>query len=224
MIRHLAGTTLVAAVALALAPPAQAQYRGGGRPANAMPFMGQYGNVLPGGQYGWSQPGYGYQSYGWNQPGYGWTQQGYSNGYRSGVFPQYGAAPQYGTAPQYGYPSDGIMQAQYLPAGTTQSQNTSARVTVQLPANAKLQVDDQQSPLTGPTRMLVTPPLEQGKKFGYTLKAEWDDNGRPVTQERTVSFQAGQSVTVDFNQAAPKTTSEPVGAPAAPATPTAPPG
>jgi uncharacterized protein (TIGR03000 family) len=180
MVRHLAGTTLAAALALILAPPAHAQDCGG------------YGSYVAGGQYGSPQQAY---------------NAGYANGY----------------APQYGYAApDGTTQSFYPPGGNAQSLGNSAQIPVRLPANAQLWVDDQQSPLTGPNRILVTPPLEQGKTYSYTLKAQWDDNGRPVTQERKVSFQAGRSATVDFNQPAPRAMPEPTATPVAPA-PAAPP-
>ena len=52
-----------------------------------------------------------------------------------------------------------------------------------------------------------------------------NENGKPVTQERAANFQAGGQTTVDFtqpeSQAAPRTTPEPIGAPAAPQNPPA---
>jgi len=76
---------------------------------------------------------------------------------------------------------------------------TTALITVRLPADAKLMVDDLPTPQTGAVRQFVTPgALESGKTYHYTLKAEWMDNGQPVKRERKVDFQAGGQVNVDF--------------------------
>jgi uncharacterized protein (TIGR03000 family) len=111
----------------------------------------------------------------------------------------------------YGQAYGGVQtQSAYAPA------TNAARIVVRLPADAQLWVDDYQSNQTGPVRQLNTPAsLEPGRAYHYTLKAQWNQNGQPVTQERTVSFQAGQSVDVDFNQPA-ATTAEPIAPPATP--------
>jgi uncharacterized protein (TIGR03000 family) len=112
-----------------------------------------------------------------------------------------------------------VTQSLYQPSGNA------ARLTVRLPANARLWVEDYQVQQTGPVRVLTTPTLQPGQPYYYTLKAQWDDNGRPVTQERTAQFQAGGDTTVDFTRPAPPTATEPTTAPAAPPTPpAAPPG
>jgi uncharacterized protein (TIGR03000 family) len=118
----------------------------------------------------------------------------------------------------YGQAYGGMQtQSAYTPA------SNAARIVVRLPADAQLWVDDYQSTQTGPVRQLNTPAsLEPGKTYHYTLKAQWNQNGQPVTQERAVSFQAGQSVDVDFNQPA-ATTAEPIAPPATPPTPANPP-
>jgi len=47
--------------------------------------------------------------------------------------------------------------------------------------------------------MFTTPPLDSGN-YSYRISAAWDQNGRQVTQERTVNVRAGQTATVDFAQ------------------------
>jgi uncharacterized protein (TIGR03000 family) len=238
----------LAAAALALVPATQAQQNPGGRAGGGMPFGGgrygpfpggQYGGYYPGGQYGGYQSGYGSRypgNYGgysggyYQPPGYGYP--GAYNPYQPSAVPQYGygqpyAVPPTGSAPQYpaAQPS-GVSQSAYPPSGNT------ARLTVRLPADAQLWVDDYQTRKTGTVRVLTTPALQPGQTYHYTLKARWDDNGRPVTQERTVDFQAGGDATVDFTQptppAAPQTAPEPVAPPVAkpavPPPPAAPPG
>jgi uncharacterized protein (TIGR03000 family) len=76
------------------------------------------------------------------------------------------------------------------PAGGT------ARIEIKAPLDARLVVEGQAWP-TG-QRSIVTPPLETGKNYIYTLKLEQERGGRPETLTREVSFRAGEAVTVDF--------------------------
>ncbi len=54
---------------------------------------------------------------------------------------------------------------------TTQGKDA-ARVTVKLPADARLYVDGVPCPLTSATRSFDTPELDAGRSYYYTLKAE----------------------------------------------------
>lgn len=203
MIRHLVsarvGMALAAVAALALALPAEAQMRGGRYTGGQQYFPGQ--QYIPGQQYFPGQ--YGYQS-GYGYPGY---NQGYPGGYvqTPGTmygYPGYYTPNQQFTTPQYGYvqqpyqmnQAGGVTQAMYQPTGNA------ARLTVKLPANAKLWVENHEMQQTGPVRVMNSPPLQPGQTYHYTLKAQWDDNGKQETQERTVNIQAGADATVDFNQ------------------------
>lgn len=76
--------------------------------------------------------------------------------------------------------------------------NDIARITVRLPADAKLFVDNTECPLSSAVRTFATPKLEQGKKYYYTLKAEAKQNGQTVVQSQRVTMTAGQQVNVDF--------------------------
>jgi uncharacterized protein (TIGR03000 family) len=74
-----------------------------------------------------------------------------------------------------------------------------AKITVQLPADAKLFVDDKLCTLTSDTRTFETPKLETGKKYGYTLRAEAARDGKTVQAVRKVVMTAGEAVTVKFD-------------------------
>jgi uncharacterized protein (TIGR03000 family) len=76
-----------------------------------------------------------------------------------------------------------------------------ARVTVVLPAGARLYVNDVAVSASG-SQTFETPKLEKGKKFFYTVKAEFQRDGRTVSDNQRVSVEAGKSVTVDFTRAA----------------------
>jgi uncharacterized protein (TIGR03000 family) len=84
--------------------------------------------------------------------------------------------------------------------GTTAKAETEmapASVTVVLPANAKLTVNDVIVNAAG-KQTFQTPKLEKGKSYFYTVKAEVVRNGKPVTETRRIDVTAGKTVTVDF--------------------------
>jgi len=206
---------LVAAVVLTFTPAAHAQrglFRGGGNSGGYMPGYG-YGPYSGFGQ------GYGYGGLGYNTyPGFNTYQYGYSN---VPLYSNY--APGYSATPGYYYGSPNVVTPNYqmtpnyrmypnamtgMPAnvqGQTQSMyaapSNAALIAVIVPADAQLWIDNQQSQQTGPQRQIVTPAtLEPGKTYHYTLKAQWTENGQPVVREKSVDFQAGGQVTVDFTK------------------------
>jgi uncharacterized protein (TIGR03000 family) len=85
-------------------------------------------------------------------------------------------------------------------AGTaTESEKASpARLTVELPADARLFVDDVSCPLTSAKRSFETPKLEPGQKYTCTLRAEVVRDGKTVSKVRRVEMRAGADVQVKF--------------------------
>jgi uncharacterized protein (TIGR03000 family) len=67
-----------------------------------------------------------------------------------------------------------------------------ASIEVALPADALLTIDGQATRSTSSYRRLVTPPLEAGRSFRYTLRAQVERSGRTITAEREVLVRAGQ--------------------------------
>lgn len=86
-------------------------------------------------------------------------------------------------------------------AGSTPSANV-ARITVNLPAEAKLYVDNVACPLTSNVRSFNTPALQPGQKYYYTLKMELERDGVTSSQQQRVFIAAGQQINVDFNATA----------------------
>lgn len=74
-----------------------------------------------------------------------------------------------------------------------------ARITVILPAEAKLLVDDVVCPLTSDVRSFNTPTLQSGTSYFYVMKMEVEKDGRTITESRRVRMVAGQHVEVNFN-------------------------
>ena len=77
-----------------------------------------------------------------------------------------------------------------------------ARITVRLPADARLFVNGEACALTSNTRSFETPRLQPGREYAYTLKAEVVRDGRTRSESRQVVFQAGKQVQVEFKLAA----------------------
>jgi uncharacterized protein (TIGR03000 family) len=73
-----------------------------------------------------------------------------------------------------------------------------ARVTVKLPSDARLYVDNIVCPLTSDTRTFNTPELDVGRSYFYTLKAEVVRDGEKLTRSTRVVVEAGKDVTVEF--------------------------
>jgi uncharacterized protein (TIGR03000 family) len=75
-----------------------------------------------------------------------------------------------------------------------------ARITVKLPAEARLYVDGVLCPLTSATRSFTTPELAAGQKYYYTLKAEVVRAGETLAARKRVIVEAGKEVTVEFTE------------------------
>ena len=134
---------------------------GGGRRSRGCGgcYGGGYGGCYGGGYGGCYGGGYG--------GGYGGC---YGGGYGGVVMPHVPAQPMPGPGP-------------VTPGGgkKTGMDNTApATIVVTLPANAKLKVDDYVSQSTGAERTFITPPLQVGREFHYTLKVE--QNGKEKSQ------------------------------------------
>jgi uncharacterized protein (TIGR03000 family) len=74
-----------------------------------------------------------------------------------------------------------------------------AQITVRLPADARLWVDNVACPLTSDRRSFATPRLQPGRQYAYTLRAEVRRDGRQVSESRRVNVAAGRQVNVRFD-------------------------
>lgn len=74
-----------------------------------------------------------------------------------------------------------------------------ATVVVHMPQNAQLFVEGKAVPIDPATGGFVTPKLEAGGKYVYTLKAEVVRDGRVVTETKEVSVRAGEVTRVRFD-------------------------
>jgi uncharacterized protein (TIGR03000 family) len=76
-----------------------------------------------------------------------------------------------------------------------------ARITVKLPSDARLWVDQVECPLTSAVRSFNTLPLQPGQRYAYTLRMQVQRDGLTIGESRRVEIAAGRQVEVDFNQA-----------------------
>jgi len=72
-------------------------------------------------------------------------------------------------------------------------------ILVNLPADARLSVDGAKTTSTSSTRTLVTPDLEPGYDYVYTLQANVVRDGQTVTQSQRVTVRAGEQTRVSFD-------------------------
>jgi uncharacterized protein (TIGR03000 family) len=73
-----------------------------------------------------------------------------------------------------------------------------AKVIVSLPAAAKLAIDGNATTSTAAERTFVSPALEAGKDYQYTLTAELVRDGKNVTETKTIIVRAGETTNVNF--------------------------
>jgi uncharacterized protein (TIGR03000 family) len=73
-----------------------------------------------------------------------------------------------------------------------------AYVNAIVPSGAALYFQGQLMSPTGTFRAFVSPPLIPGRDYLYSVRATWIENGREVTQERSVPVRAGERVDVDL--------------------------
>src|SRR5262249_13133301 len=71
--------------------------------------------------------------------------------------------------------------------------------------DAKVLFDDHLTKQKGTKRFFVTPPLDAGRPFSYTLTVKWwPNNYTEVIRTRVVEVKAGTEIEVDFRKPDPK--------------------
>jgi uncharacterized protein (TIGR03000 family) len=88
--------------------------------------------------------------------------------------------------------------------GAEKAVGTPAKLTLHVPADAKLFVNDRAVKTdTGEVRQFTTPPLEPGQEYAYTFRVEAMHEGKPVRETRQVRFRAGSELQVAFPKVTP---------------------
>ncbi len=76
--------------------------------------------------------------------------------------------------------------------------STNAKVVVELPANAKLYVNDVLVQAAAGVQTFHTPALEPGKAYFYLVRIEMMRDGQPLSETRRIIVRAGQVARADF--------------------------
>ena len=86
-----------------------------------------------------------------------------------------------------------------MPAPKTREEARSAApatIVVSLPADATLRVDNYTTVSKSATRVIVSPKLDAGKEFYYTLTGEIQRDGKPVVATKQINIRAGEETRV----------------------------
>jgi uncharacterized protein (TIGR03000 family) len=76
---------------------------------------------------------------------------------------------------------------------------TPATIVVSLPANAKLTIDNDATEQSSSQRVFVSPALQPGRDYHYTLEARFEQDGKPVVLKQEVAVRAGRTTPVTFS-------------------------
>lgn len=76
-----------------------------------------------------------------------------------------------------------------------------ARVAIQVPDDAEVEIEGVRMQQGGAVRDFVTPPLDPGKKYDYAIGAAWLENGKVISRQRMVNVQPGDNLDVDMRKA-----------------------
>jgi uncharacterized protein (TIGR03000 family) len=159
---------------------------------------GYYGS-LSGGYYGAMPIQGGYYSAMPYEGGYSYSAPSGYPIYSSGTIPSQGTY-------QYGWPFDAVEGSNnYYDSNSS----APATIVVSVPADAKLTFDGNATQSSDSVRTFTSPPLQPGKDYQYTLRAEVTRDGKKVERTREVNVRAGQTsqVNIDFaEQLAPPNT------------------
>lgn len=157
---------------------------------------GWYSNTY---SYAWQYPWYAYYNYS-HGPYANWMAgQGYA------WYTSCGGCGLYGCG--YAHPAAGVMAPPKDPhhnhpapvPGPKDKKPEPGKLTIDLPADAKLLFNGTAASGTGATRTFSTVPLEPGTDYGYELTAEVVRDGRVVTVTERVVVRAGETAKVTLN-------------------------
>ena len=77
-----------------------------------------------------------------------------------------------------------------------------ANLIIQVPADARLEVDGESTRQSGATRRFVSPPLKPGARYSYHLQVWFWEGGKMIVRKRTVHVRAGETSTADMRKPA----------------------
>jgi uncharacterized protein (TIGR03000 family) len=224
--RALAAAACAALALLSLAPAGRAQ-------TSVTPELGQP-SMTAGNPYYQVRPLVPYQTYGPRTVGSSAWGPGYTPIFMStintpGVYGRYVMTTTTLGFPEYRQPTF-YPSVAYNEAGPTLTTTLAPRagvtgvgdaaaaaIRVRVPADAELLFEGVRTSPVGPVRDFVTPPLEVGRDYRYSVVARWMDAGRETRESRDVLVRAGDRLSLDLTvPESPTLRTAPAPAPAAP--------
>jgi uncharacterized protein (TIGR03000 family) len=199
------GILLLVGAAALVTPGSGWAHGGGGHIVGGGPLVG--GGPVVGGHVGFSHYGYPqayyHSNYGYSHyPFYGVWGGSFSTRFGASGYTGPGSASRpwsYGAG--WGPTSSELEVPPPVtppPADSAALADTRAHITAHVPAEARVWFDGMATTSTGQTRKFQSPPLSPGDQYSYEIKASWNENGRVVTQTRTVEVISGAHVDVKF--------------------------
>jgi uncharacterized protein (TIGR03000 family) len=134
-----------------------------------------------------AQDARGYRSTEWP-----WNMRGYQS-YAPPSRPPATPPPPPSTAPS---PQRYTIHVTVLPEKYAEAPDT-ALVVAHLPEDARIWFQDRPTKQTGTLRQFVSPSLTPGKRYTYTVRVEWPEDGRWVSQAHTFLVRAGDVHCID---------------------------
>jgi uncharacterized protein (TIGR03000 family) len=74
-----------------------------------------------------------------------------------------------------------------------------ATIFVNVPADARLTIDGEATTSTSAQRVFVSPTLNPGREYHYTLKAEFQKDGKMVSVSKDITVKAGNETRVNLD-------------------------
>jgi uncharacterized protein (TIGR03000 family) len=122
---------------------------------------------------------------------------GYYIGGYPGVDPTAMPGPSYPTyAPGYKGYSSRFSLAPESSLRETATPADAALIDVRVPPSAELWFEGRKTGQSGPDRRFVSPKLAPGKTYVYSVRARWNEGGKPVEESRDIKVQAGEHVRI----------------------------
>jgi uncharacterized protein (TIGR03000 family) len=94
-----------------------------------------------------------------------------------------------------------VAQTKSANPAPSQPDSDAVQLTIDVPANAKVVINDLPTKSTGEHRHYVSKGIQPGSAYRYRVRAEFIRDGKAVTEEKTVSLTAGKSALLNFNAA-----------------------
>jgi uncharacterized protein (TIGR03000 family) len=172
-------------------------WHGGGGHYGGWGYRGGWGRYGGLGYYGYGAYPYYYGGYDYYPDSAGYNADTSGLGGVTQDSGYYGSSGNVTPSYPYGYYSLTPSNLGYQSDSPPATDNT-ARVTLTVPAGARVTFGGAATSSTGTVREYQSPPLTPGRPYTYDVEATWSDNGKEVTQTQHINLTAGARVKAAF--------------------------